>query len=169
MESKDTSDGHACSACGKDASLVCKACEGTPDIAGRITAVYYCSVTCQETDWLTHKPKCKASNNRQVLLRAGDVLQLLILLFFKQTWCSVIDKVVIGHQSIFVGGYFTGEVWNLYHGNRTASMQEYFLPFPPENLLKVPDDDALLTNGACRTALYLVHHLLSDMLKGRVC
>lgn len=170
MEVKEKSDRHKCSVCLKDADLVCKACKGTPDGAKGITTIYYCSAACQKEDWKAHKPKCRASKDRQNLYRAGGLAQRLWLLFCKKTWQWVIDEVEVIDLGLIkwedIGRIYFGEYWEVRHGRRTPSMKNYLLPFPIERFPDVGQQEALLTQSRCRDALFIMDDIINDLLQG---
>ncbi|KAL8975961.1 MAG: hypothetical protein Q9205_007944, partial [Flavoplaca limonia] len=130
MDVKEKSDHSKCSVCGKDAISVCKACKRTPDGAGGVTGVYYCSAACQKQDWPSHKIKCKAAKDRRILYRAGDIAQRLFIVFCQASWCS-----------------------------------DFLLDFPVQLFPNVHDQEAILTQGACRAAMYKSETLIKNLLK----
>ncbi|KAL8777858.1 MAG: hypothetical protein Q9213_007677 [Squamulea squamosa] len=74
MDVTRNADPHHCSVCRKHAVSVCKACKGTPDGMGGITAVYYCGATCQKRDWeAQHKHDCKAAKERHMNANIREV------------------------------------------------------------------------------------------------
>ncbi|KAL8726730.1 MAG: hypothetical protein Q9166_006525 [cf. Caloplaca sp. 2 TL-2023] len=157
-----------CSVCSNPADAVCKACKGTPDGVGGSTAVYYCSDTCQKIDWDTHKPACKASRDRQAVHRMGHIAQRLFITFRRNTWKWPIERLEIGRGPILwadIGRLYVGEIWKIVDGEHPQNMKKYFLPFPKETFPDVQQQEAVLSQGGCRFAMFLVGNLLKDMLK----
>lgn len=90
-------------------------------------------------------------------------------MFCRASWCSVIDKVESGRGQVMwvdLRRLYTGEIWKIYHGNLTANMKDYLLPFPVEKVPLGPDQESILTQGACRAAMYKVENLIKILLKG---
>lgn len=170
MDVKERSEHHECSVCHEHASLLCKACKGTPDGAGGITGVYYCSAACQKHDWPSHKIQCKAAKDRRILYRAGEIAQRLFIVFCRASWCSVIDKwdiIQARYMWVDIGRCYTGPVWRLYHGHRITNKKEALLGFPVDKFPLVHDQESVLTRESCREAMYTMEKLIGTLLKGK--
>ncbi|KAL8869228.1 MAG: hypothetical protein Q9198_007942, partial [Flavoplaca austrocitrina] len=171
MEVKEKSDHHKCSVCGKDAISVCKACKGTPDGAGGVTGVYYCSAACQKLDWPNHKTKCKAGRDYQVLDRAWETAQKMWMVLCKKTWSWVIDQVKITERAVLIFDdlesvkTYMGPRWEIIHKRRGPRMKDYFLPFPVDQFPDVDQQEALLNHSRCGHALFLMDDLVKELLK----
>lgn len=170
MNARGTPSARSCSKCGKDAILTCKACKGMPDSAEQLTAVYYCSPECQKSDWEVHKPKCKASRDRQVLFRAGDIAQRLLIIFLRNKCRSVYSNVVMDIGRIHwqdIGRLYVGKMWRVHYGTRTPDMTNYLIPFEIEPALPMHSQESILTKEECRTAMFVADHLIKDLLQGK--
>ena len=172
MDVKEKSDHSKCSVCGKDAVSVCKACKGTPDGAGGVTGVYYCSAACQKEDWPSHKIKCKSAKDRQVLDRAWETAQKMWMVLCKKTWSWVVDQVKITERAVLIFDEleavktYMGPRWDVLHKHRGPRLKDYFLPFPVDQFPDVHQQEALLNHSRCGHALFLMDDLVKELLKG---
>ncbi|KAL8846191.1 MAG: hypothetical protein Q9221_008702 [Calogaya cf. arnoldii] len=87
-------------------------------------------------------------------------------MFERYTWRGVIGKVDIGPGEIIwldLGKRYEVEEWRIQHKERPPDMKDYFSPFGAE---KFPTkQDAVLSRGECRTAIYLPDSIIRELLK----
>lgn len=158
MEDPALSQSRKCCVCSERAEQVCNNCKGTPDRKGVPTAVYYCSATCQQEGWDSHKPSCKASKDRRALYRAGKVAQSLHYTFRRNTWSWAI-RIVERER-----GEALGEIWKIFDGKHPGT--GFFFPFPKDLFQDVKDQETILSHGGCREATAFMEVLVRDFLDG---
>jgi len=66
-----------CTVCANPATTHCAGCssEELTKLLGPRTPARYCSITCQQTDWKSHKKLCNIAQAQTKLFRTGNILQ----------------------------------------------------------------------------------------------
>nr|OQO31818.1 hypothetical protein B0A51_00720 [Rachicladosporium sp. CCFEE 5018] len=155
MESESPSRLHSCAVCGKDASSRCAGCVDGVDVYENINITWYCSKTCQNTHWFTHKTDCKNSSHRKHLFRAGDALQQCFYLFAHKYW---------SRQNFS----FTRDDADKLHvrvEEDTMAPDLKLYTFPGDDLPE-PERQALLAHHMGPVAAVAFHVLTKHLLKG---
>jgi hypothetical protein len=96
---KSTED-HLCNSCGKLTTKSCSRCAS--DELGAAAKVWYCSVACQQMDWISHKTSCQQAHRRRTLERAVALLSIAWNHFISNIKETQVSKVFRKHGIVFV-------------------------------------------------------------------
>lgn len=164
-----------CLYCDEPATLLCSSCKNTPfsstakSNSHPFEQTYYCNAACQKAHWRTHKPVCKALQQRRHLFRAGALLQRIFYLYRERTF----DKPIARLERIT-----TRDRKLLRIHDRDCRADADFadpitqwgvmVPFPAEMCKSEEERMALLVHSACTEAVAWMHELVTTMLKGKL-
>lgn len=145
---------HSCSACGKDAQLLCQACQPIEIITdSHHEATWYCSKDCQKNAWSSHKSYCRKVMHVNQLYRAAHFCQEVFYHYREQAFDFPIQRITIEGSRI-----------NVYEADPEGRA---LFPFP-EKLVKTREDkQALLSYRACESALGRMNHIFVLASEGK--
>jgi hypothetical protein len=118
---------------------------------------FYCKKECQIAHWKTHKTDCKAHQTRQLLYRAGSVLQDI---FYKYREL-MFDRYIVRKET-------KGNTTFLYEGCYPTIITELdiLIPFPHQLVTTDEEKKALLAHLSCTDAVVFMSDMVKYFLKG---
>ena len=143
-----------CANCQSSTKKYCNRCKLVDRDDQLVSAVFYCSKTCQTTDYANHKLSCL---DRVQLFRGAKLLQQVLYTFRELGFDLDISDVE--HKE---GKLHTYERYF----NARKNPGPVFA-FPDHLLLEPKDRAALLTYMACSDSQKYLHELTRKVLKGK--
>ncbi|KAL8786830.1 MAG: hypothetical protein Q9213_002567 [Squamulea squamosa] len=93
----------------------------------------------------------------------------MYIMFRRYTWCSYIDKVEKYRGTLMwvdLERVYTGEIWKISHGDRPKTLKDYLFQLSPQIFPHVQHQEAMLSQGGCRSAMLLMENIMVDLLNG---
>ena len=122
-----------------------------------VTSCVVCGKDCQAAHGKEHKGECKASNDRKVLYRAGEVLQRAFDLYRRRMFEDIIEKVDVEADGVL----------QVYCGQRHLdgfSPEDRFVGVAEDTFLSGMQVKAIVAYGASKDAIARMAVLLDKML-----
>jgi hypothetical protein len=137
-------------------ALKCGGCSSQLGSENHVST-FYCKKECQVADWKVHKKDCKAHQTRQILYRAGYLLQDMFYRYRE----AMFDRYLVRKET-------KGDTTFLYEGwyPHVTSQMDMLIPFPHELVTTDEEKKALLAHLACTDAVGWMHDIVKHFLKG---
>jgi hypothetical protein len=136
--------------------MACGGCKGAPDGFQGTVTIWYCSPQCQKDDWEKHKQACKTAKDRQILYRAADTAQKMLLIFSRATFQWGIERI----EKL-------DGIWLIHQTSpKQIPVKSQLQEFPSKKFPKKEEQLAILTHQHCSVALAYLHDFLKILLKG---
>jgi hypothetical protein len=147
-----------CIICQEPATRRCTGCLETRRYHERVLKpTIYCSPTCQQNDWIQHKPTCKKLQARRALGRAALLLQAIIYRIRLHALPFKFDKYHIGELGMFLDGYDVPPIEELH----------YLKPFPIHLVDNPRAMEAISVFKGCTEAMVYLHSFAKELLTGK--
>jgi hypothetical protein len=156
---KTTTPSEACAYCHVKIAKALK-CGGCCSQLGNENhaSTFYCKKECQVAHWKVHKKECKAHQTRQILYRAGSLLQDMFCDYRELLFHLDIVKIEKKDDGLYLKS-------RNYEKFRTSSTM--FYPFPEGLATTEKDRKSALTFMACRDAVAWMKEIIAYFLQGR--
>lgn len=148
-----------CANCGKFAALHCFGCAEGLSSSFVPFKTYYCSTTCQRTNFKAHKSRCRVANGRKQLVRGAELVQEVWYAFCEIAFDLPPTDIKVENGKI----HFS---LPMDQGDSVDPNDWPLCPFPKDALSNIEDQRALLVWNSCDDCFALMHELLQKVLKG---